>query len=507
MQPSHEACALSDRYVLLTGATGLLGQYLLHDLMRDGHLVAVVVRGGKNESATQRVERIMQHWERQEGHPLPRPVVLSGDINQPNLGLDASAQRWVRTNCDRILHCAASLTFQEYKGEPRRTNVGGTQHVVDFCLAIGLDDMHYISTAYVCGKREDVVLEDELDVGQEFRNDYERSKFDAELIVRRSPAFKQLTVYRPVVITGDSRTGYTSTYHGAYLYMKLASVLAQHVDPDENGFRHVPVRWGAKGDVQRNITTVDWNSTIICQLFKNPAAHGRTFHLAPAVPITMREIISVAAEYYKLTGIEFLGYKTKPDFVLSELERRLWANVSIYGAYDFMDPTFDTTNLQRFAPTPVSPRIDHDLAIRLIDYAQKDRWGKRPAPEMIEPEIRAEALLRGLIDWEVVDQDGGSETEAADAIVGLNVLGPGGGAFRLEFRDGILVRMEEGLPPHADADLVRAIPLTELLPLRGSAETHRDTCRELARILGIDLRMSAGKGDVRRPLAHPQGST
>lgn len=491
-----------DRYVLLTGATGLLGQYLLRDLLRHGVKVAVLIRNSRKQTAEQRVEQIMQHWEQEAGQPLSRPVVLAGDINQANLGLSAENQRWVRTECDRILHCAASLQFTAHKGEPWRTNVEGTRNVVNFCQAVGLDVMHYISTAYVCGKRTGLVKEDELDVGQEFRNDYERSKFEAEKIVRESTAFQQLTIYRPVVITGDSRTGYTSTYHGAYLYMKLAEVLANNIEPDENGYRHVPVRWGAKADVKRNITPVDWNSEIICKIFLDPAAHGRTYHLAPSEPITMREIIEFAAEYYKLSGIEFLGYADRPDFKLSELERRLWANVSIYGSYDFMDPTFEMTNLQKFAPEPVSPRLDHDMALRLIDFAQQDRWGKGARPAVAEPLVSAEDLLLGMVSW---DELAPLEVESS---VGLDVVGPGGGQYTLEFAEGRLVNVRRGLPPHESAQTAARLRLDQLLQVRENADGELETIRTLTELLGVDTNSLPENCIAGSPrLVHPQSST
>jgi thioester reductase-like protein len=491
-----------DKYVFLTGGTGLLGQYLLRDLLIQGHKVAVLIRGNRKLSANARVEQVMQHWERETNTSLPRPVVLAGDINQPNLGLSAEDQRWVRLQCDRMLHCAASLQFTAHKGEPWRTNVEGTRNVVNFCLAVGLDVMHYISTAYVCGRRTGVVKEDELDVGQEFRNDYEKSKFEAEKIVRESTAFRELTIYRPVVIAGDSETGYTSTYHGAYLYMKLAEVLANNIEPDANGYRHVPVRWGAKADVKRNITTVDWNSAIICKIFNNPLAHGRTFHLAPVEPIVMREIIEFAAEYYKLTGIEFLGYADRPDFVLSELERRLWANVSIYGSYDFMDPTFDMTNLQAFAAEPVSPRLDHDTALRLIDFAQKDRWGKGPRPELVTPEVSAEDFLQGLIAW-----DEPSPFEP-DQSIGLNVFGPGGGPFQLDFAGGRLIAVHRGLPHHESPLVALHLTHEQLLRIRDEAESETEAMRVLGELLGMDgnTTTSSGPGDETPSLAHPQPS-
>ncbi len=444
-------------YVLLTGATGLLGQYLVRDFLQDGHRIAVLVRGTKSKTPEQRVEQTMQMWERQLGHPLPRPVVIGGDITKEDLGLNSEDREWIGENCTTMLHCAASLTFHEHNGEPWLTNIEGTRNVLRLCSSAQLREMHYISTAYVCGHRHDLVMEDELDVGQEFRNDYEKSKFAAETLVRECETFDSLTVYRPVVITGDSQTGYTSTYHGTYLYMKLASVLQQNTEPNEKGEYYVPVRWGLTGEERRNITPVDWNSAVISRLFNNPEAYGRTFHLAPTDPITMREAINYASDHYGLTGIEFRGFGTKPDTPLNEMERWLWSNISIYGSYDFMDPQFDRTNLDHFAPIPC-PKLDRTLALRLMKYAEEDRWGKRKPPKLDAAELDVPALLASCCD---------PHSPAVEPhIIGLQVTGSGGGDWTLQLDKDRLV------------DVARGLPAPD-----GSAPVFRVACVDLASIL------------------------
>ncbi len=430
------------KYILLTGATGLLGQYLMRDLLLGGHRLAVLVRPNKKQTADERIEQSMQMWERELEKTLPRPVVLTGNITEENVGLSAEDSAWVKENVTTMLHCAASLTFHEHKGEPWLTNVEGTRKILKLCEDNDIHDMHYISTAYVCGNRHDLVMEDELDVNQEFRNDYEKSKFDAEQLVRQCKAFppEHLTVYRPVVITGDSITGYTSTYHGTYLYMKLASVLTTHVEPNEKGEHHIPVRWGLKGNERRNITAVDWNSTVIYRIFNNPEAHGRTFHLGPSDPITMRDAINYASKFYGLTGIEFRGFGRNPDVPMNETERWLWSNISIYGSYDFMDPRFDTTNLNRFVPDVECPKLDWEMAKRLMEYAEKDRWGKRkPTPPKAAPADVA-AHLKHLRDL------AGNNSSDEVVHVGLNVTGPGGGQWDLHLVGDHIVDFERGLP-------------------------------------------------------------
>jgi len=114
-------------YVFLTGATGLLGRYLLKDLTVAGVPMAVLVRPSRRATAQHRVENVMCYWDGLLGRALPRPVVLEGDITEPDLGLDARGMRWVAENCTCMLHNAASLTFQSTssQSEPWRSNVGG----------------------------------------------------------------------------------------------------------------------------------------------------------------------------------------------------------------------------------------------------------------------------------------------------------------------------------------------------------------------------------------------
>lgn len=460
-------------YFLLTGATGLLGQYLTRDLMEAGHRVAILIRGSKKQTPGERMEQFMQMWERNAGCHLQRPVCLAGNITEPNAGLSDADFEWVKNNCGNMIHCAASLTFTAQGSEPWRTNVEGTRQVLQLCTDAEIKSMHYISTAYVCGHREDLVMEDDLNVGQEFRNDYEDSKFQAETLVRESE-FDSLTVYRPVVITGDSVTGYTSTYHGTYLYMKLAKVLANNTEADEHGNKHIPIRWGLTGKERRNITPVDWNSEIICKLLGNPECHGKTFHMAPSEPITMRDAIGYGTDYFNITGIEFRGYGTQPDQPLNELERWVWSNISIYGSYDFMDPQFDTTNLMKYAPEPRCPKIDEPTAKKLIDYAEEDRWGRRK-PTLPEP-----APLCVLTTLTENCKQAPASVVESQELLGVNILGPGGGPWQLAIDGDEIVDFAPGLPLVHSAAPTVAIDIEELAAGIGAGHALLDIIRQIA---------------------------
>ena len=155
-------------YHLLTGSTGLLGTYLLHNNLCAGRRIAVLVRSSIMERAQQRIENVLVQWEQEFGYALPRPPVLEADLCKPDLGLDQGDLNWIAKNCVSVIHNAASLSFEanERTGEPYRSNVDGTRNVLELCQKTGVRQFHHVSTAYVCGLRTGCVLESELDVGR-----------------------------------------------------------------------------------------------------------------------------------------------------------------------------------------------------------------------------------------------------------------------------------------------------------------------------------------------------
>ena len=66
-----------------------------------------------------------------------------------------------------VIHNAAILQFDgaSMEAEPWRTNLGGTRHVLQLLDQMEPREFHYVSTAYVCGTREELVKEDDLDFG------------------------------------------------------------------------------------------------------------------------------------------------------------------------------------------------------------------------------------------------------------------------------------------------------------------------------------------------------
>jgi nucleoside-diphosphate-sugar epimerase len=435
-------------YLLLTGGTGLLGTYLLRDLLGQHQQVAVVARSGVVETARQRIDTILAFWERSLGYALPRPPVLEGDICQTDLGLDTAAVHWVKRNCTAVLHNAASLSFEAdvRTGEPYRSNVEGTRNLLALCRKTGLRRFHHVSTAYVCGRRTGRVLESELDVGQVPGNDYEKSKIQAETMVREADFLDPPTIYRPAIIIGDSATGYTTTFHGFYTPLKIGQALVSRFGITDITGEPLMAALGLSGQERKNLVPVDWISRVITYLYSRPEHHGRTYHVAPARPtpaMTLCQVIEHALAEYARTSV-----KAKPEIPnLAELQQAFTSQMGVYRAYWRDDPEFDATNTIQAAPHLPCPEVGFDLLMRTATFALSTNFGW-PKPPAVLPEFDVAEHLGGVLPMQ------GSLGPARPELprVGMQVNGPGGGQWTLLVDSGRPVAAEVGL-----ADRPRAL--------------------------------------------------
>jgi thioester reductase-like protein len=367
--------------ILLTGATGLLGRFLLRDLSAQGRQVAVVVRGSKTAGAEARVDDLLRDWREVAGAEVPRPVVLQGDITSPGLGLSPSALEWVAANVDEVVHSAASLSFdrREADGEPYASNVGGTANMLELCRTAGIRRLHHVSTAYVCGLRRGRVLETELDVGQTPGNDYERSKIESEQAVRAADFLDVLTVYRPSIIVGDLVNGFTNTFHGFYKPLRI-------VQPFVEAFLQASLESGSLLDVLgmsgsecKNLVPVDWVSAVMARIILDPSRHGTTYHLTSTRPTSVgllcrvfEQMVVEMAERPKAAG----GGKPASSFDPALLARLFGDQMQVYRAYWRDDPEFDSSATHRAVPDLASPAIDEPTIRRLCRFAIETgfRW-------------------------------------------------------------------------------------------------------------------------------------
>jgi nucleoside-diphosphate-sugar epimerase len=364
-------------HILLTGATGQIGRYLLRDLLEQGRPVAVLVRSSQGMSAKQRVRQLLTECEQMSGRVLPMPVCLQGDTTQPGFGLSERDRHWVQDHCATLLHNAANVEFQSSAGETWQNNVQSAQRTLEVCRENKLEHLVFVSTAYVAGRRTDLVFEDQLDCGQSFRNEYEHSKFEAERTIRAASDIDCVTVLRPAIVVGDHHTGYTHSYHSFYQFALFTWMFANSAEKDAHGRWKHNVRLTLTGDELRNLVCLDWVSSAMTAIVADPNCWGKTFHLTPKRPTRVHEVEAALQRYFHYDGVKYVGPAGLDLSSGSSEEKRFYEYLSGYSEYWENDPCFDRSNTDAATAHIPEPPVDIECMQRLIDFAVRTRFGRQ----------------------------------------------------------------------------------------------------------------------------------
>jgi long-chain acyl-CoA synthetase len=260
-----------------------------------------------------------------------------------------------------VVHCAATVSFDLPLADSRRVNVEGTRHVVELAERCRrLERLSYVSTAYVAGEPGGVFGEHQLDVGQRFRNPYERSKFEAERMIRQRAAELPLQILRPSIIVGDSRTGQTSSFN--VLYGPLKAFARGRIPA-------IPARRSSPVD----IVPVDYVADRVHELATT--GPDGTFHLvAGRNATTVGRLIDLSARHLRRKPPTVLP----PGLYRRALHpwlRRKYAGLrrlEVYFPYFSMRVRFDD---RRLGPGPPVEGYFH----RLVEYAERAGWGRVPS--------------------------------------------------------------------------------------------------------------------------------
>jgi thioester reductase-like protein len=436
------------RPILLTGATGLLGRYLLPSLLLKGNPVAVLARPAGGKQAAERIAEIMAFWKDRLRTNLKSPLVLAGELGPHGLGLTLANRQWLTRHRPAVIHAAANLSFRQTpESEPWRTNLEGTRSLLQLCREAGVTEWHQVSTAFVCGRRTGFIPEEELDPRPSFHNPYEESKFRAEELVRRTPGMVA-TIYRPAVIVGDSRTGYTSSFAGLYRFLELAVRLGRV--KSSAGATFLPLRLPLSGEEPWNLVPVDWVARAIAALVGQAKWHGRTFHLVAQTPVSTRFIRDIGAWELKLRGVEFAGPGgvTEP----SRLEKLFLNGIQEYWPYLGGNPQFDFANTAAALPHLPPPAVDRRLLKRLIRFAVQYRWGR--GPSLVTDKLPPAGASHCADYIERIFPRQAKRSRLArevglDLTIGVVLRGPGGGQWSCKWVKGELIYARPGLDAEA----------------------------------------------------------
>lgn len=278
-----------NKIILLTGANGFLGTQITSRLLKQyNHKIIVLMRGESKEDAVNRLYR--GWWEFPElleeiGGRIP---VLNGDISKSNLGLKKDEYEKLVQNITHIIHTAADWRLKSSHKELQKTNVQGTQNLLELAQLAhedhGLERFSHLSTAYVAGAKMGIISENNLTSKHGFLNNYEKTKFESEIEVKKSEF--NISIFRPSMIVGDSTTGYVKTFNTIYIPLKLYLKGQLPIIP-------------AHPSMKVNLVPVDYVADAVIDLTFDSRAANKTFHLtAPRGSLpTLKELLKFVKKW------------------------------------------------------------------------------------------------------------------------------------------------------------------------------------------------------------------
>jgi nucleoside-diphosphate-sugar epimerase len=324
-----------DETIFLTGFPGFIAGRLVERLAREGARFHLLVQPALAGRARQDVARIAGAT----GAAAANFRVMEGDITREDLGLSPADAEAARREASVLFHLAAVYDLAVARDLAVRVNVEGTRNVNRFARSLpALRGYHYVSTCYVAGRRTGLILESELRHDAGFRNHYEETKYLAELEVEALKAELPVTIHRPSVVCGDSRTGETAKYDGVYYLINYLRMWPGPLSLINIG----------NSEVRLNVVPVDFVVEAMAALARDDAAAGATIQLADPAPLTTRELFDVIARHLagrpsRLTAPAPV-VQTTLNLPLSE---KISGLPRVGVPYFFLKQTYDTTRARR----------------------------------------------------------------------------------------------------------------------------------------------------------------
>lgn len=379
---------MRDKTILLTGATGQVISELALVLQEDGWRILYLIRPRNGGSAQMRLAEFLPTI--REG----MDVAIEGDVTMYNGGVSFENIELWRGKIGKIVHAAAAISFEEKDAcDVWRTNVGGTENMLELADVLNITNFHYVGTAYISGSAV-CFHETDLDIGQTSFNTYELSKIASEKLVHgwKGGSF---TIHRLPTVLGNSVDGRVLTFHSYYgFFMPFWRMLKgwhkrwladkqkctdAGVTFDEKNVMNIPLFIDCSTTSVLNMVTVDWVARMMFELLKIPC-RGQTYHLVHQNPTKVKSVIEISLDHLGISGVRYEyggGPELKP--LLAKIQMSINENTRIYQQYIKHGSIFTCDNLVSTLGDKYTPHPDVDKAMMclMLDYAMLVDFGKK----------------------------------------------------------------------------------------------------------------------------------
>jgi thioester reductase-like protein len=363
------------RGILLTGGTGFVGSFLLHELLTttDRH-VFCLVRAESQDEAARRLRSAAA------AHGLPadlfddRVTAVVGDLTQDRFGMDTSAYDGLHAQVGEIFHNAGAVKWTSSYDQLAPHNVGGTAEIIRFATLGPARVVHFTSTVGVFSSdRVDLGAVDEsvpLTDSNALMVGYAQTKWVSEMMIRRAgERGLRYTIHR--INSGPSSTagGFNRLDH---LSLIIKGCVESGLAPLDGPF---PVQ----------AAPIDHVARAYVRLALDPSFEGGTSHLVNEPVVAWSEFFEHVGSYgYPLTRLPFEEWRTA-------VTGRRSGTLALLGLAPFLTRTVDDVRLADFgapmtrsalgASGPWCPVVDRELVHTFLDGFVAGRFFPAPTSQ------------------------------------------------------------------------------------------------------------------------------
>ncbi|HPS20293.1 MAG TPA: SDR family oxidoreductase [Candidatus Omnitrophota bacterium] len=388
--------------IVLTGATGLLGRNLLFEILKrnlnhlDSLELFVLGRNNKEVTISQRIQRILSgdgylyigiDPESQKAKEINSSIkCISMNLDHHKLNMDPQDYEILKSKpIDVFFHVAACTDFRDTPNVVEMLkviNVEGTRHILELIDTLDVKELCFTGTAYSCGKTYGKIRTDYINLAQEFRNPYERSKLEAELLVREYSKKSGLKCkyFRPSTIAGrlmekphGAVNKFDVFYSWAAFFLYLKTKQLNKIDYETPTKIDLRICYSMNSGL--NIVPSDYAAKIMYEVHLNGTPE-ETYYLVNEKETPHHMYIPVMLNTIKVTGVDRVAEIPKD---MNHLEKIYYKTVGkIFTPYINTDPTeFDLSNLEPiFKRSGITcPNVGKDEFTALIDFAKQYNFG------------------------------------------------------------------------------------------------------------------------------------
>ncbi|MDH4381590.1 MAG: SDR family oxidoreductase [Gammaproteobacteria bacterium] len=363
----------------VTGASGVVGGALIPALLGLPEVeVVVLLRARNGHSIADRFNALKHFW---RAHYLQLPAgalehrlrAVAGDISAPALGLSAADQHALEQRCTHIVHCAASVRLNQSLAIARETTVVPTATLIALARrCVGFCKLEAVSTVGVGGRWQGPLPERWLDEPRAFHNTYEEAKAESEVLLREAAAAGlPLTVHRPSMVVGDSRTGVTPHFQ---IFQFICEFLSG---------RRTLGCYPALGQTVLDIVANDFVAHAIVAASRSPDSAGEIWHLCagPSGALPLTELRDTVRSRLRREGrlpwwpsiplppASFLWLMSLLARALPAAQQRTLATLPVYLDYLGSAQVFDNTRTRERLQALGIERPDTRVVLsRVLDY-------------------------------------------------------------------------------------------------------------------------------------------